>query len=92
MPEEIPVEGLASCSVQELSQKQCAGCLLTKQTDHQTLYSTSIWEAGTVEVFDLIGNIISRVSTTTWQENKIDSRKICKGGVLNRGLGLIKQL
>ena len=34
---EIPVEGLTSWSVQDLSQKQLARCVLTKQTDHQQL-------------------------------------------------------
>ena len=56
------------------------------------LYSTCVWETVTIEVFDLIGNIISRVSTITWQERKIDSMNIGKGGALNRGLKLIKQL
>ena len=32
----------------------------------EMLYFTCIWETGTIEVFDLIGNIISRVSKTTW--------------------------
>ena len=58
----------------------------------EILYSTCIWETGSVEVFDLIGNIISRVSTTTWKESKNDSMSIGKGGALNRGLKLIKQL
>ena len=53
------------------------------------LYSTCIWEIGTVKVFDLIGNIISSVSTTTWMEIKIDSMYIGKGGALNKGLRLI---
>ena len=30
----------------------------------EILYSTCNWETGTVKVFNLIGNIISRVSTT----------------------------
>ena len=56
------------------------------------LYSICIWKTGTVKVFDLIGNIISRVSTTDRYESKIVSMYICKGGALNRGLKLIKQL
>ena len=68
MPEEIPVEGLASWLVQELSQKQLAGCVLTKQTYHQQLSSRcfilhAFWEAGTVEAFDLVCNIILSFST-----------------------------
>ena len=58
----------------------------------EMLYFTCIWETGTIDVFDLIGNIISRVSTTTWQENQNDSINIGKWGALNRGLKLIKQL
>ena len=58
----------------------------------EMLYSTCIWETGTVKVFDLIGDIISRVSTTNWWESNIDSVYIGKGGALNRGLRLIKQL
>ena len=58
------------------------------------LYSTCIWETGTVNVFDLIGNTISRISTTNWKDSKIDSMYIHVGkrGDLNRGLKLIKQL
>ena len=58
----------------------------------EMLYSTCIWETGTVMVFDLISNIISRVSTTNWYESKIDSINIGKRGKLNRCLRLIKQL
>ena len=46
-------------------------------------------------MFDLIGDIILSVSTTTWYESKIDSMYIGKGGALNKGLRLftlIKQL
>ena len=43
-------------------------------------------------MFDLISDIISRVSTTTRLESKIDSVYIGKGGALNRGLRFIKQL
>ena len=39
MSEENRDEGPASLSVQDLSQKQLAGCVLTKQTDHQQLSS-----------------------------------------------------
>ena len=51
-------------------------------------------KTGTVKEFVLIGNIISRVSTTNWYASKIDGMYIGKGGALNRGLGLklIKQL
>ena len=55
------------------------------------LYSTCIWETGTVKVFDLIGNIIPRVSTTNWWESKIDSMYIGEGGALNRCLKMNKQ-
>ena len=58
----------------------------------EMLYSTCIWETGTVKVFDLIDDIILRVSTTNWQKSKIDSMYIGKGGALNRDLGLNKQL
>ena len=58
----------------------------------EMLYFTCIWETGTVKVFDLIGDIISRVSTTNWLESKIDSVYKGNGGTLNRGLRLIKQL
>ena len=54
------------------------------------LYSTCIWETGTAKVFDLINHIISRVSN--WKESNFDSMYINKGGALNRGLMLIKQL
>ena len=67
MPEEIPVEGPASWSVQELSQKTISRMRSDKADISsaiviQMLYSTCIWEAGTVEVFGLICNIISSVS------------------------------
>ena len=62
----------------------------------EMLYSTSIWETGTVKVFDLIGNIISRVSRElvqlTGRRAKLTGLYIGKGGALNRGLKLIKQL
>ena len=68
MPEEIPVEGLASRSVQELSHKQLARMRSDKADISlaiviQMFYSKCIWETGIVEVFDLICNIISSVST-----------------------------
>ena len=67
MPEEIPVEGPASWSVQELSQKTISRMRSDKADIAsaiaiQMLYSTCIWENGTVEVFGLICNIISSVS------------------------------
>ena len=49
-------------------------------------------KTGTIKEFVLIGNIISRVSTTNWYASKIDGMYIGKGGALNRGLKLIKQL
>ena len=60
----------------------------------EMLYSTCFWETGTVKVLDLNGNIISRISTTNWYESKIDRMYIHvgKGGALNRGSKLIKQL
>ena len=68
MPEENQVEGLASRSVQELSQKQLARMRSDKADISsaiviQMLYSTCILETGIVEVFDLICNIISSVCT-----------------------------
>ena len=70
MPEEISVEALTYLSAQDLSQKQLAGCVLSKQTDHQqlSLRFFILHEFGklAVKVFDLIGDIISSVSTTTW--------------------------
>ena len=47
----------------------------------EMLYSTCIWETGKVKVFYLICHIIS-----------FDVMNIGKGGALNRGLKLIKQL
>ena len=59
----------------------------------EMLYSTCIWESDTIKVFDLISNIILRISTTNWLESKIGNMYIHvgKGGALNRGLKLIKQ-
>ena len=59
----------------------------------EMLYSTCIWESDTIKVFDLISNIILRISTTNWLESKIDSMYIHVGkrGALNTGLKLIKQ-
>ena len=53
----------------------------------EILYSTCIWETGTVIVFDLIGDIISSVSTTTWLESKIDSMYIGKGVLWTKAWG-----
>ena len=60
----------------------------------EMLYSTCFWETGTVNVLDLNDNIISKISTTSWQESKIDRMYIHvgKGVALNRGLKLIEQL
>ena len=97
MPDKIPVEALASRSAQDLSQKQLAGCILTKQTDHEHLSSRFFilhvfGKLTQSRCLDLIGDIISSVSTTTWYESKIDSMLIGKGGALNKGLRLNEQL
>ena len=46
----------------------------------EMLYSTCILETGTVNVLDLIRDIISRVRTANWYASKIDNMYIGKGG------------
>ena len=53
----------------------------------EMLYFTCIWETGKVKVFGLICHIISVLV-----QSEIDIMNIGKGGALNRGFKLIKQL
>ena len=53
----------------------------------EMLYSTCFWETGTVNVLDLNDNIISKISTTSWQESKIDRMYIHVG---NSGYSVLK--
>ena len=93
MPEKISVKALACWPAQDLSQKQLAGCVLTRQTDHQQLSSRFF-------ILHAFGTLAqSRCLTTCLQTTCLQSRVLVqlpgrrdKGGALNKGLRLIKQL
>ena len=64
MPEVIPVEG--PVIITKAISRMCSDkAKRSSAIVIEILYSTCIWETVTIEVFDLICNIISSASTTT---------------------------